>query len=224
MAYPQHWLLSFGGSLVPGEETWVCGIRMAVYGDTPLGGVDEEQYLTDTAVPALTAWFGRSTSKIGVATTLTTIKFNEIDANGHYADPGNTHVRTVNLTGGGGGTNYHPLQVSVCLTWLTDSATRGPASRGRIYSPRPLVSVDSNGDIAALDRQQMATSAAQLLNSLDASAGLPPAGVLRPSIVSPVGPGYARQIDTVRVDSQCDIQRSRARSASRAVSDVDVVY
>lgn len=224
MAYPEHWLLSFGGSLVPSEETWNCGIRLAITSVGLGGEMDEEQYLTDTAVPALTTWFGTSTAKIAATTTLTFVKCNKIAPDGTYADPSNSHTRTVNVAGGGGATGLHPLQVSYCLTWLTDEASRGPASRGRIYVPRPTLSVDAAGDVGSSDRIGAATAGANLLNSLDVTLGGPGGSTLRPCIVSPLGPGYAHQIDDVRVDSQLDIQRSRARSASRASSSQPVNY
>lgn len=224
MPYPQHWLLSFGGDLVAGEETWTCGIRLAIV-STGLGGeMDEEQYLTDTAVPALSTWFGSGTANISGLCTLRFVKCNEIGPDGTYADPSNSHTRLVNVAGGGGAAERLPLQVSCCLTWLTDEASRGPASRGRIYSPRPALTVDAAGDISASDRTEIATAASVLLNSLDVTLSGPGGSILRPCIVSPLGPGYARQIDSVRVDSQLDIQRSRARQASRAATAVSVNY
>lgn len=232
MGYPLHWLLAFGGHQGHVEEIWACGIRMCAYGDVGPIQMDEEQYLTNTAVPALTTWFGSAGAKIYTAARLKWVKFNEIDEDGHYADQSTTHERlTLDIPGGGGSTAVHPLQVAAVLSWRTLDAERGLASRGRIYSPRPTCVVDLNGDITSTDRGTMATSAANLLNSLDVSLGVPPAPVLRPSIVSrgkksgsSYGEGASHQIDSVVVDSALDIQRRRANRQSREGTSVAVTY
>lgn len=232
MGYPEHWLLAFGGHQGNAEEIWACGIRLGVYGDPFSSGIDEEQYLTNTAVPALTSWFGNANAKIHSAARLTWVKFNEIDSEGLYADQTTTHERlSLNISGGGASVGAHPLQVAVVLSWRTDAAERGLASKGRIYSPRPVVSVDLNGDVSGPDRVLIADAAALLLNGLDASDGIPPAPVLRPSIVSrgkktgsTWGPGAIHQIDRVVVDSALDIQRRRANHQSREVTSKAVVY
>lgn len=231
MTYPQHWLLAFGGSQGDPEEIWACGIRLVIDELFEGDGVDEEQYLTNTGVPALTAWMGRAGSKIAVFATMTWVKFNEIAPDGTYADKSTTHERLgLAVSGGGGPTNIHPLQVAAVLSWRSDEAERGLASRGRIYSPRPAVAVTATGDIAGPDRVLMAESARDLLNSLDASVGIE-GGTLRPHIVSrgkgPApwpGPGASHPINRVVVDSALDIQRRRANRQTREVTSVPVVY
>lgn len=232
MGYPQHWLLAFGGHQGHVEEMWANGIRLCLYGEFGPVFMDEEQYLTDTAVPALTAWFTSVGAKIYSGARITWIKFNEIDADGLYADASTTHERlALNIAGGGGSSPLHPLQVAAVLSWRTNDAERGLASRGRIYQPRPCITVDVNGDIASGDRASLASAAALLLNSLDVSVGTPPAPVLRPSIVSrgkksgsTWGEGANHQIDSVVVDSALDIQRRRANRQSREQSTAAVVY
>jgi hypothetical protein len=160
-----------------------------------------------------------------VAAQLRWVKFNEIDEQGHYRDQTQTHERAVDIQGGGGLSNLHPLQVCVVLSWKTNAAARGPGSRGRIYSPRPSVGLDATtGDVAGADRVKMASAAVTLLNSLDASLGPVGGGVIRPVIASKVGEGVNNQIDAVVVDSAMDIQRRRAFQQSRETTTTPVVY
>lgn len=229
MAYLEHWLLTFGGHAGEVEETWVCGIRLHEYGVPPGSTVDPESYLTAQAVPALTTWFSSTNAAIANCAKLLWCKFNKINSQGHYEDTTTTHEHSFG-TGvlGGAASPLHPLQVCCVLSWRTNAAERGLASHGRIYSPRPALTVDANGDVAGGFRVQVATAAATLLNSLDVGVG---SGVLRPSIESPGrnwpqedNPGAVNQIDYVIVDSQLDIQRRRAKSATREISSVAITY
>lgn len=227
MAYPEHHLLQFGGGVGDALEEWSCGIRMALYGRDPLPGddVDEESFLDDQALPALQAWFSAAATLIAPSTTLQWVKFNEIGPDGRYLDPAQSHERTVNYVGGSTENVHHPLQVCLVLSWRTDAAVRGPASMGRIYMPRPSVAVDLAGDLASAKRVGVMNTTITMLNTLDIDIDPPVGGrLLRPSIVSNIGAGHANQIDTVLVDSQLDIQRRRAYSASREFSSGPVLY
>lgn len=220
MAYSPHFLLQFGGKLgTTSNEIWSCGIRLW---STDYGGFDEVAYLTTVAVPALAAWLGRATSKISSSCSLTFAKMNPIGADGHYSDPGvtNEYFWATPPTGGGGSGTL-PFQASVVLGWRTNERSRGPASKGRIYSPAPVVSTNAlTGLFVASDALGMATSAATLLNTLDVGFDT---DVLRPSIMSAIG-GAHSQIDSVVVDNRVDIQRRRANQIIAAESVVPITY
>lgn len=227
MTFFPHYLLQFSGHAGDTNEQWSCGIRMVIWdGPEPIDiETDAEQYLTDTGVPALSTWFASGGARIQADAKLLTVKFNRILPNGHYAEIGATHVRQINISGGvSGPTNCHPLQVCYCLSFRTDLAARGPGSHGRIYVPRPVVSVGASGDIGGSDRVAMADAGAILIESLDTSSGLPPAAVIRPSIVSNITGAVPHQIDYVTVDSSLDIQRRRSRSQSKELTSSDVNY
>lgn len=229
MAYPPHYLLSFGGTAGELTETWVCGIRLIAEDTGVFGEVDQQEYLEDVAAPALTAWMLRPTSLVATVALLKWAKFNLIDSQGHYDDPGTTHEHSFGAGSPGGANNtLHPLQVALVLTWRTNVAERGLASRGRIYSPRPSIAVGASGDIDGAARVGAATSAATLLNTLDITVG---AGWMRPAIVSPGrgwpeqdNPGSANQIDYVTVDSSLDVQRRRSFSQTKEISSAPVTY
>lgn len=229
MTYLRHWLLQFGGHQGDVNEQWSCGIRMA-FPDGDGGVVDtdlpsEEDFLDNQAVPALTTWFQAPLTHISGYARLTTIKFNEIQADGTYADQGTVHARQVNLTGGhAGDLELHPLQVAVVLSWRNNEVLRGPGSHGRIYQPRPVVPIAGNGDVLGAYRVEIAVKAAAMLNTLDTTPGGLGAPVFRPCIMSKVGTGHCRQIDRVVVDSSLDIQRRRSASQSKEITSQEVLY
>jgi hypothetical protein len=222
MPYPQHWLLAFGGTQGDPLDIWSCNLRLAI---TDLGtwSMDEEQFLTNTAVPVLTTWFSAANSKIGASAQINWIKFNEIAPDGKYADPATTHERLgLAIPGGAASSNYHPLQCSYVLSFRTAVAERGPGSKGRIYVPRPNVPVGSSGDITSTDRNAMIGTAKTMLEGLHPQVGPPGSARIHPSIVTPLLGGVAHRIDRVVIDSALDIQRRRANKQSREETSANV--
>lgn len=224
MPYADHFLVQFGGRIgAVGGEIWSCGIRIKLQNDSPLADFNPEEYLDDNAVPALSAWIARATSKISSGTFLEFVKCNQIGPDGRYVDGAVTHERFLAVpVAGGAGSGTLPWQACVVLSWETNAATRGPASKGRIYSPTPTVSVNaSTGLFVAGDALGMAQSAATLLNTLDDSVGV--SGQIRPHIMSEVG-GAFNEINRVRVDNRVDVQRRRANQVVPLSSVVPFSY
>lgn len=226
--YPLHFLFTFGGVVGaaltsdPGKEIWSCGIRHMI-DSAVLDDFDPEQWLDDNAVPALTTWFPSGNAHIAADCWVKWAKMNAIGADGKYVESV-THERLGLSIGGAGATAGSNYQDTVVLSWRTNAASRGPASKGRIYSPRPDVSTSgTTGLFAAADALQMATAAATFLNTLDASIGV--TGFIRPAIISDVPPGGAQnQVDWVYVDNRVDTQRRRANSLVAATSQVEILY
>ena len=228
MGYPDHRLVQFGGYLGSEDlEHWSCGIRMVKSG---LGAMDDEQYLDDTAVPAISAWMHRENSHIGGAAHLTFVKCNQIDEFGLYLSP-IVHGRVLDIAGDAH-ISTMPYQACVVLTWHTNDGSSGLATKGRIYSPLPSVEVDqSSGFFPTGYAALMADSARQLLDNLDAPLGGGLGGTIRPHIVSrgkktgsAWGPGISHQIDYVTVDNRIDIQRRRANQMAGVKSRADIEY
>jgi len=219
--FAEHYLLQMIGTLgTPAKEVWSCGIRL--YGED-YTGFDEEGWFEGVGRTAPQEWMLRTGSKISNQAALTGVKFNRINAAGHYADSGNTreYVYPTPVVGGGGASSA-PFQCTVALTWLTDARSRGRASKGRIFSPAPAVSVtNTTGLFSAADALLMATSAALLLNTLDAGFGL--GGTIRPHIMSGVDGTYS-EINSVSVDNRVDTQRRRAASLVGLKSVAPVSY
>lgn len=223
MPYPSHYLLQFGGPKgTPALEIWSCGIRMI-----PVGGDLEPgetlDYLEDVCSVALKDWFVRTTSQISTEAKLAFCKLNRIAPDGTYAEPLTVqHFYPSAWSGGvaGAGTAAVVPQASLCLTWHTDTVSRGLASRGRIYSPSPAVSPNIGTGLFPIgNATTIATSAAQLISDLRGSGE---AGSMTPNIVSDNGGGVAHRIDQVSVDNRVDIVRKRANQIIPARSKVVV--
>jgi len=220
MAYSPHFLLQMIGTIgTANPEIWSCGIRM--WG-ADYGSFDEVEYMEGLAKDRCAAWIATVGARIGSNCSLDKIKFNHIDAAGHYSDPGGSqeYVYPTPVVGGAGLPNT-PYQSAVVLTWRTNAADRGPGSKGRIYSPCPVVAVDpATGLFPTANALTMAQAAATLLNTLDISIGTEP---FRPCILSGVN-GAHNQIDWVSVDNRIDTQRRRANALVAASSLVEVLY
>ena len=218
--YTPHYLLQMGGTLGASGEIWSCGIRMF---SEEFTGFDEQGWFDGVGKSAPAAWMGRATSMIHNTCALTFVKFNYINAAGHYDDPATTrvHFYPTPVLGASSGQAL-PYQCSVVLSWRTDAATRGRASKGRIYSPSPTVeTAGTTGLFSAASAQGMATSAALLLNTLDAGFG--GTGTIRPHIMSAVDGSY-NEINSVIVDNRVDIQRRRAEKVVSVPSAAPVLY
>lgn len=221
MAYETHLLVNFGGTVgTANPEIWSCGIRL--WADS-YSTFDEIGYAEDVAIPALTDWVNRTDSKIGSHISMDWVKVNMIAPSGDYLEPNNPHTYFLSpVVVGELNTFVHAYQCAVVLSWRSAEALRGLASKGRIYSPGPAVTVDkTTGLFDPGEALLMAQSASQLLNALDVSIG--GTHPLRPSIMSSQD-GAHHQIDNVVVDNRLDIQRRRANSLVPAKSIVAVTY
>lgn len=235
MAYAQHALLSFSGSLGdPGDpaDIWSCGIRLRTDNpqnvDTLPTQDDLQDYLDGTAIPALSDWFSRSETHISAWAHLTTVKVNNIGPEGRYLGESTVGTYDLDVNGGAGTSNspQYPLQVSLVHTFTTD-VTRGRGSSGRIFAPAPAnTTLGAGGTFSVATAQEIATSTASLLSDLQTLGVNGPR--FRPAVMSSLvakgqtGDGAFNIITGVRVDTRLDIQRSRANSVSGARATAQV--
>jgi hypothetical protein len=198
-----HLYLQFGGSL-PGTEGWSCGIR---FGQSP-AGAGEFGAVPGMLVPAknaLSTWFTSAGAKISSLASLQFVKLNAIDVNGHYVYPDTNEV-LLSVAGGAAGT-VPPNQVCLAASWTTGVA-RGPAHRGRMYVPLPVVPLDVDGRISDTNATTMKAVLTTLLTTLQ---GLH--ATWKPAIFSrKAGAPAYRLITGVQVGRVLDTQRRRRRS------------
>lgn len=221
MAYPTHWLLQFGGSLFQ-EEEWTCGLRMQ-YPTQFVQDVVEEDVIEELQED-LEAWVGRGNSFLSNAVKLNFVKFNQIDAEGHYAEETATHARFFADVPGGPGSASMPPQVAVCLT-LRTAVQRGMAATGRIYAPAMAISPEQvSGLMDASQVALMAESFKTLIGDLNNAPGI---GILEGKVVvasqgGQGGPGILRPVTAVSVGRVFDTHRSRRSSLPETPTTVQL--
>lgn len=195
VAYPQHLLVAFGGTL-PSNEIWQCGIRglpqaSASYGD--------RQDIADRIAPNLVDWFSTAANRMNNLASLTFVKVNEIAPDGSYV--GNPVTVDTAVTPGGR-TSSVPNILSLCFSWTT-AMKRGLAHTGRIYPP---FAFDVQQGMAVTQSVQTdAVASAQ--NLLDAIADNASSFGVAPYVVSAQGALHA--VNGVRIGSIIDVQRRR---------------
>lgn len=212
MTWPAHWLLRIEGQFRASQtlvlETWTNSIRFSGVG-TPTPPLE---WLTTVAVPAIEAFYAQA--YIGNSVYVTAAKFNGIDPNGHYTNEDETigyWWEEGDMPRGSSTTQAEP-QRALAVSWTTD-ATRGRASKGRIFLPGFITPVSADLLIATNVAQAIEQNAETFLEALNA-------GSYTASIVSGVGAGTIRPITGVRVGRAVDTQRRRRRSLPENYWDV----
>lgn len=206
--------LVFGGPMGPlasSVESWSCSIHVGAGADgsvTP-GNLDG----------ALTQWIERAGSYVNGAAWLSYWKFNQVDpATGRYVSAGLplTHFLSSPVASG---MPTAPFQLALALSWVT-GATRGYASKGRIFAPfTPRDSGSSiigpDGTILDMYLTGIANSAAQLITDIN--------GSLTGSCVVYSQRGLVEnEILAAKVGSVPDTQRRRRRSLVEVYDQVPV--
>lgn len=203
MAYPQNFFrLVCSGTLV-GSETFSYGLSLRKQFAT--GPAPDE--VPAGVINAVTAFHSNANIGIGTQAVLTTIKFNEIDVNGRYANTGETVLHEFDPGVPGTGTTSMPPQVALAIT-LRTAKTRGRAHAGRFYIPRIAGAIGTDGRLSAAQAAQIGTVATTFLNSLNTALN----GIARVAVLSDVGTGAVNDVTHVEVGRVLDTMRSRRRS------------
>lgn len=223
MAYPYHYLFSFGGTLLNGAEIWTNNIRFVGTG-TPDEEYDE-QAIAERLTTALAVRFAApAPTRLGYSQSvrLRWGKFNAIGPDGKYASSTETARYDLPDTGVTGATvaaSFHP-QLALAISWGT-RRQRGRASKGRIYVPMPTVQPDSSATIDAGLRQSLADAWAACIDNLNDEAQ----GALQQRPIAAVVSGVDASwepISTVRVGSIIDTQRRRRNALTEVYSSAAV--
>lgn len=201
MAFPEHYLLQYGGTLYQGQDIWTNNIRFTT------GLLDIEGALDDL-VTDISNHMQTANSGYSSRTQLEFVKLNKINSLGAYDDPTATHVRELTTPVQGATSSVYPPQVSLCVTLLTDNA-RGYASKGRVYIPVPSHGIGSDGKMSSAFAALTATAWAQFMANLGNTPGLD-AGNFNPAVVSQVPAGGAiNEVTAVQVGTVMDTQQRR---------------
>ena len=204
----QHIYVQWGGSL-PGGEIWSCGLRMARA--TPTGPPAYSTALMTGAVAAISAYHQRQITWISPRCLLQYVKVNAITVDGKYAENVTHETVVANLAGGGNVDNTPANQIALAVS-LTTGVSRGPAHRGRFYSPVPCVVPAADGRIAEGDALNAKNSATTLLTALNAITPNVQVAVMSRKAGAP-----AHQLVTgIQVGRVLDTQRRRRNKLAEA--------
>lgn len=201
-AYQPHYRLAFGGSLFTDEE-WSCRLNITSAGTLP-DSTAADGMLPDL-VTAIGNWVNNADTLLSTVAKLGWVKFNEINALGHYVDPGASRTAEVSPLVSGSGSASLPPQVAVVVS-LRTAHSRGKAHAGRMFTPALAASA---GLGYFQQTTAVAATATTLLNAINAV--VTPAGV---SIISATGESNA--VTHVAVGRIFDTMRSRRRSLSES--------
>lgn len=220
----EHGVLVWGGTL-PGGESWSNSLRMAETEETVFendaAGWDMQMYL-DHYTGILQAHHADANAFVSDRCKLNFVKFNRVDVNGRYIDP-TTFMNTFADVAGGRSGNVHPNQICLVISFGS-AVSRGPASKGRLYSPMPAVAIETNGLMSVGNATDARDRWKSLIEDLSDVPGLDEASEPGAVIMSKAGTGTkTRRISSVRVGRVLDTQRRRRRNLAESyeITDVD---
>lgn len=207
MTYVPHHLFAMGGTLGSGQdaEIWQCTIRGSF--SYTAGITTPEQKWLAAISSDFSAWFSAATSRMRNDAKATTLKLNQIGADGRYLSTSSTNAVTVNATGA----VAPALPDFVMLAWSWRTArSRGPASNGRIYPPNVIGTPSGVTRASSAEVALHVTAAKALLTLLAQSRAVTGGNVAWvPGVYSNVGAGAYSDITGIRVGDVMDVQRRR---------------
>ncbi len=211
MAYPANFLkLVLSGTMYQ-TEIWSCSFSII-----PSFGVGAPTATAqlDPYVAAAKAWFQRNDSNISNQAALTSVKLNMVGVDGKYVSGSQSFYKDVLPIAPGALPTFPAPQLTTALTMRT-AATRGLASRGRIFPPLCASGVDATGVMATLQVTNMANSLAVFINAINAldngSVGVASAGSVTGA------PGRFLPVKSVEVGRVIDTQRRRRNALNDKV-------
>lgn len=208
-----HTLIVLNGTLDSNlQETWTCTLRVLSGSPgsafAPLDDSLIDTYLSQIATPVST-WFSTATTGIPATVKLVEIKANNIDEFGKYEQL-NTHYYTYPVPVSGGGSSSPGLDIinSIVYSWRTSTASRGPASKGRMYPPNfGYVHASGTGKITDTVRTTAWQAADAFLDAIRNQGN--PTTQVAPVLIATTGGSGWNYIDRIEVDNIIDVQRRR---------------
>lgn len=212
MAYPQHYLLAWGGTL-HGAEEHATGLRFVKNAGSEIEESHAQTFMAHAAT-ALETYV--MSAGLAQGYKIEWIKFNEIGPEGRYANATGTNRLDLATPIAGTSTTAHPPQIACAVTLLTD-AQRGMANKGRFYQGglglNGFAIDPATGTISQAAAETFRNRVQTLLNTLNDNPGLDAQfGGLDVHVVSKgglAGPGVARKVTAVKVGRVLDTQRRR---------------
>lgn len=215
MPVPPHYLLTWGGIFNSDpSEIWANNLRIGLDDNSDAAAFiskssAEVESSLDTLVPKISAHFNATTSGYGSNARLTYVKLNEIGTDGRYKSATTSHTRDIPAPypAGGATATTHSLATALVVTFLT-GASRGPASRGRIFIPQPAATLNAAFRLTDVRCNEIAASWRTFLDDLNIGT---PQSPHHAAVVSDRGGenGTLRTITRVQVGDVLDYMGSR---------------
>jgi hypothetical protein len=212
MTYPDHYLLSWGGSL-HGTETWSNGVRLRPNTNFSLGQAEIDAFMADTEKD-LNNFYSQDFFHVGMKCEW--VKLNRIGPLGRYVSTETSNTRFFAVPKQGVAGAAHPAQIALVATLLTD-AERGLANKGRLYlaglstTRFPINAL--TGDISVAARDAFRAHVGNFLNNINNEPGLDANGagfdIHVVSKGSGARDGVARKVTGVKIGRVLDTQRRR---------------
>jgi hypothetical protein len=218
MAYPGIFGRLVASGTLYGKESFAFGLSLVPPDFAVAGGLGAASHVAAAAALVRTYIESNLTSN---ACKLTTVKLNEIGADGRYVDKGNTTLFDFTPAASGTGSTLIAPQISLVISLVT-AKKRGLASSGRFYHPVPMATIaDTAGLISAATAQSHADAAATLIKGLNA---LWAGNTWRVGVASDVGAGHFEPVTAVRVGRVLDTMRSRRTALTETyVSNITAI-
>lgn len=217
-----HMLFQWFGTFSPpgatdAEESFSGSLRFAADpgdGGTSIGAIsaiDNDDAGAQVA-SKLAAWWATTQSAIPKHAHLQTYKWNRIGTNGKYVND-TTREGSVGSQIRGVRDAAYPTQIACVATYGT-GVRRGLAKAGRTYFPTAIGLTGDTLSITGTQSLAMATSLAQLLDSMGNWSGFDLSPAV-PCVMSKQGAGKTRKITEVRVGDQLDYMGSRKQKPEK---------
>lgn len=222
MAYPsEHYLLAIGGPLGSVEE-WTMTLRLsAAFADDSTPDA-EAAALTTLANLLDDHWV--TSGPISGGAKLGWAKYNRVGTDGRYLRQV-THMHEWSTPVFGPAARVYPHQLSLVAT-LHTAATRGLASKGRIYLPSPWYAVEGpDGTISSTNAQAAATWVARMIDIVNGVNAMGNVSVISKGSKDDAGnygPGVERSVTRVSVGTVYDTMRSRRGKVAEVRSEAAV--
>lgn len=228
--WPDHYLLSFGGSFF-GSEVWNCTMRFMDPAGRSRTEMDE---LCDTflahAKTQVRNWLMTPAAGFSAVAGLGWIKFNAIDDRGHYVSATTTHMDKWSPEETGGSASwaseaYCPPDTALAISF--HSAYRGPRrANGRIYLPPQMPDLTAGGRIASDALTAIAFNAQTVVDNLNDLPGFDVGTGPRLAVVSRRSETGAApvctEVNEIRVGDVLDTQRRRGNKLRESYTKLPV--
>lgn len=219
MTYPNPLIkLSFGGTMADGLEIWSCGLSLSFQITPPSYTAEFTAWQEDfgSYVSAVENFVSRADSKVPTGVQLTWVKAALIGTDGTYLMEPIEAPATAN----GGETGGYIPQGALVYT-LVSSRWKDPGRYNRFYLPTAVPTGTTGWRLTTNEANDAAASAKLFIETLNAIGTLTNSTTV---VASPVGSGWALDVQEVRVGRLIDTQRRRRNAIAEDYSSETITY